>query len=97
MLGFTFAWLLETLWGFGKSHLAVPPLIMLWGTAAGLPLSSAIRILFPPLGSQLKGVNAPADWLKRIREPADMRTTTVIFVVAIVVYVALRSLSRGYR
>jgi hypothetical protein len=38
MLGFTLAWLLETLWRFGRSDLSVPLLIMLWGTAAGLPL-----------------------------------------------------------
>jgi hypothetical protein len=96
MLGFTLGWMLETLWRFGKSHLAVPLLIRLWGSAAGLPLSSAMRMLFPPVVGQLEGVNAPADWLKKTREPADKRTATVIFV-AVIVYVALHSLSRSFR
>lgn len=92
MLGLTLAWLLEALWQFGGSNLAIPVLILLWGSAAALPLSSTVRVLFPPLPGQLKGVNAPADWLKQASEPPGKRTATIIFVALVVVYVALRSL-----
>ena len=38
---------------------------MLCGSALGLLMSCAIRMLFPPAGDQLQGVNAPVYWLER--------------------------------
>jgi hypothetical protein len=92
ILGLTLAWFLETIWQFGKSNLAIPVLILLWGSAAALPLSWTVRVLFPPLPGQLKGVNAPADWLKQASEPVGKPAAAIVFVVLVVVYVALRSL-----
>lgn len=49
----------------GNPELAVPGWITLYGCAASLLLSSAIRVLFPPVTDQLQGANAPALWLKQ--------------------------------
>ncbi len=48
-----------------KSELAVPIWTTVYGCAIGLILSSVVRILFPPVSSQLQGANAPAAWLKQ--------------------------------
>lgn len=45
--------------------LAVPRLVFFYGCAASLLLSSALRMLFPPVTGQLLGANAPAFWLKQ--------------------------------
>jgi len=44
--------------------LAVPRWIFCYGCAAGLLLSSAVRMLFPPAAGQLQQVSAPALWIK---------------------------------
>ena len=45
--------------------LAIPPLVTFYGCAMSLLLSSAVRMLFPPVTEQLLGANAPAFWLKQ--------------------------------
>ena len=54
----------EALW-MKNSAWALPRWIAIYGCAIGLLLSSGIRMLFPPISSQLLGINAPAAWLKR--------------------------------
>jgi hypothetical protein len=49
----------------GRSHIALPIWITVYGCATGLILSSVVRILFPPVSDQLQGANAPAAWLKQ--------------------------------
>lgn len=54
----------EALW-MDKSDWALPRWIAIYGCAIGLLLSSGIRMVFPPIGSQLLGIHAPAAWLKQ--------------------------------
>lgn len=54
----------EALW-MKKSDWALPHWIAIDGCAIGLLLSSGIRMLFPPVGSKLLGINAAAAWLKQ--------------------------------
>src|SRR5262249_29453276 len=51
------------LW-ISHSDLALSRLVVLYGCAMSLLLSSAVRMFFPPVTQQLLGVNAPALWLK---------------------------------
>jgi hypothetical protein len=53
----------EALW-MKKSDWALPQWVATYGCLLGLLLSSGIRMLFPPISSQLLGINAPAAWLK---------------------------------
>jgi hypothetical protein len=46
-------------------NLALPRWILFYGCALSLLLSSAVRLLFPPVADQLQGAHAPALWLKR--------------------------------
>jgi len=54
----------ELLW-ISNSDLALPRWVMFYGCAISLLLSSAIRMLFPPITDQLLGASAPALWLKQ--------------------------------
>jgi hypothetical protein len=54
----------EMLW-LGKPDLTVPRSIVFYGCAMSLLLSSALRMLFPPVTSRLLGAHIPAFWLKR--------------------------------
>ena len=51
----------------GSPHLAVPRWIFFYGCAAGLLLSSAVRMMLPPSPLKLQEVSASALWTK----PAD--------------------------
>jgi hypothetical protein len=68
---------------------ALPIGILVYGCAASLLLSSAIRLLFPPGSQQLQGVNVPASWLKRAVDPLEiphgvMRMGKVVLVLCVV-------------
>ena len=65
LLGFGLAVGSQAVFRAGKSDLALPSWIMVYGSAMSLLLSSAIRLSFPPIADQLRGVNAPALWLKQ--------------------------------
>jgi hypothetical protein len=47
-----------------QPDLTVPILIVLYGSAASLLLSSGIRMSFPPAANQLHGPSVPTFWLK---------------------------------
>lgn len=47
------------------TSVALPRWVLLYGAVAALLSSSAVRLLFPPVSSQLQGVSAPAHWLER--------------------------------
>jgi hypothetical protein len=79
----------EMLW-IGKSGLALPRWIMFYGCAMSLLLSTAIRILFPPVSRQPLGANAPVLWLKQdggsganLGIVAVLKVIAAIFVLAI--------------
>jgi hypothetical protein len=65
LLGFGLAVGSQAVFRAGKSDLALPSWIMVYGSAMSLLLSSAVRLSFPPIADQLRGVNAPALWLKQ--------------------------------
>jgi hypothetical protein len=65
VLGLGCALLSQGMFRMSNPDLALPAWITLYGCAAGLLLSSAVRLLFPPVMDQLKGAHVPADWLKR--------------------------------
>lgn len=48
-----------------KTSFALPIWTLLYGAAASLLLTSALRLLFPPATDQLQGAHIPAGWLKR--------------------------------
>jgi hypothetical protein len=51
------------------ADLALPRLMMLYGGGMSLLLSSALRLVFPPVVDQLQGANVPAYWLERSGGP----------------------------
>jgi hypothetical protein len=74
----------------GKSDLALPSWIMVYGSAMSLLLSSAVRVLFPPVTDRLQGVNAPALWLKQDGGTGDNTPgVTQTALLAAIVAVAL--------
>ena len=50
--------------------LALPLWILFYGSTICLPLTSAIRILFPPVTDRPVGASGPADWLKHEGVPS---------------------------
>ena len=78
------------LW-MGNPDLAIPRWIAFYGSAMVLLLSSAVRMLFPPVTGQLLGANAPAFWLKqaggsRESPPGIIRVfTPIVAVMALVI------------
>jgi hypothetical protein len=60
-----FAILSEGVLAVTNPRLTVSLWVLINGCAMGLLLMTSIRLLFPPPEGQLRGVNAPAAWLKR--------------------------------
>jgi hypothetical protein len=86
-----------TLWARNPT-IPLPLWILLSGCAMGLLLSSAIRMLFPPLTHRLQGVNAPAFWLKRDGGEMGERTKSflqAVIAAAIVAGAIMGALSSG--
>ena len=77
------------LWA-GDPGLSIPRPIALYGCAMSLLLSSAVRLLFPPMANQLQEANAPATWLKQagVSEGAAHGITLILKVVAAIVATA---------
>lgn len=76
----------EALW-MKKSDWALPHWIAIDGCAIALLLSSGIRMLFPPISSQLLGINAPAAWLKQAGASSESRLSRILKPIAGVVTV----------
>ncbi len=102
LLGFGLAVGSQVVFRAGKSDLAIPPWIMIYGSAMSLLLTSAVRLLFPPVTDRLQGVNAPALWLKQDRgtgqdTPGVSQAALIaaIVAVAVCVVVAYRIWKRG--
>jgi hypothetical protein len=70
-----------------QALMPLPMAISFLGCTMSLPLTSAVRVLFPPVTDQLEGVSAPAIWLKRQGEPVDISpgVVSVLKAVALVV------------
>ncbi|HUJ20443.1 MAG TPA: hypothetical protein VLX58_02925 [Bryobacteraceae bacterium] len=65
LLGLALALASQGLLWISNPALALPRWITFYGCAMSLLLSSAIRMLFPPVTGRLQGANAPAHWLKQ--------------------------------
>ena len=90
LLGFGLAVGSQAVFRAGKSDLAVPSWIMIYASAMSLLLSSAIRLLFPPVTDRLQGVNAPALWLKQDGGTGEnTQGVTQAALIAAIVAVAL--------
>ena len=83
VLGLGFALLSQGMFRMSNSDLALPAWVTLYGCAAGLLLSSAVRLLFPPVLDQLKGAHVPADWLKRSGGSGTRAVETIAAIVAL--------------
>ncbi len=79
-------------------QILLPGWVLFYGCAMSLLLSSAIRLLFPPITHGLLGVNAPAFWLKRggsgIGETAQTCIQAII-IAAIVAGAMMAAMSSG--
>ncbi len=75
----------------GNRALALPPWIMLYGSAICLLLASCVRVLFPPVTDRPVGASGPAFWLKQAGEPSRNTAiaTDVIKSVGLLVLVAV--------
>jgi hypothetical protein len=93
VLGAGLALAFEGILWISSPDLAVPRWIFFYGCAAGLLLSSAVRILFPPAAGQLQQVTAPTLWIKPAGgSPGIPRgIVEVVRVAAIVVVMAIVS------
>lgn len=82
--------------GFGLTLLLrtfVPPLILLFGAAFGMPLVAALRMLYTPIPDAPRGTHGPAHWMKQ--ELADLPELIVAYryplmVLLIVIWLAAR-------
>jgi hypothetical protein len=88
VLGLGFALLSQGMFRLSNPDLALPGRIAFYGCAAGLLLSSAVRLLFPPVMDQLKGAHVPADWLKR-SGGSDTRVVEAIAVIVALLLILL--------
>jgi hypothetical protein len=65
LLGLVMALASQGLLWISNPDLTLPRWVMFYGCAMSLLLSSAVRILVPPVTEQLLGASAPALWLKQ--------------------------------
>jgi hypothetical protein len=103
VLGVGLALASQGIFRISNPDLALPIWITLYGCTIALLLSSAVRMLFPPASGQLRGVNVPADWLKRSSESMGTlgtsiqaaRSIAVVTLVIVVVLIAYQVWKRG--
>jgi hypothetical protein len=88
MLGVVCALVSQGMLWSGSADLALPPWILLYGCAMSLLLSCAVRMLFPPMTQQLRGANAPADWLKQAGGSSENPTALPAIAAAFLLLLA---------
>lgn len=89
LLGIAIALASQAILWVAGTGLALPPWNVIYGCAVSLPLSSAIRLLFPPVTAGLLGANAPAVWLKQSGEPREKAFPAALALAIIGVLVLL--------
>jgi hypothetical protein len=82
ILGLGVASLSQVVLSAGNRALALPPWIMLDGSAICLLLASVVRILFPPVTDRPVGAGGPAFWLKQAGETSGIAATVGFLVLA---------------
>ncbi len=88
LIGLGLALLSQAILGARNPAIPLPGWILLFGCAMSLLLSSAIRMLFPPLTHRLQGVDAPAYWLKRSGGGIGEKTQALVQGIIIAAIVA---------
>jgi hypothetical protein len=92
VLGLGVASFVEIVLSTGHRALALPPWIMLDGSAICLLLASAVRNLFPPVTDRPVGAGGPAFWLKQAGESSGFAATVVLSLLIILcIALAVRS------
>lgn len=99
LLGIAIALASQLVLRVGNSGLALPRWITLYGCAMGLLLSSAVRMLFPPVAGQLLSANAPALWLRQAAgsrggRKAVSAVVALAIIVVLVVLIAVYQISK---
>jgi hypothetical protein len=91
VLGLGVASLSQVALSAGDRALALPPSIMLYGSAICLLLASAVRILFPPVTDRPLGASGPAFWLKHAGEPSVIAPAAINVIkgIGLIAVVAL--------
>jgi hypothetical protein len=81
--GIGLALLSQALLRTAHAGLELPFRTALYGYAMSLLLTSAVRMLFPPVTAQVQGALVPADWLKRTGgRAADVGTISAAALIA---------------
>lgn len=88
ILGIAIALASQALFRVSNPDVAVPGWIALYGSAMGLLLSSAIRLLFPPRSYQLAAANVPADYPRREERMRSMNSRIKIVIICAVLICA---------
>ncbi len=78
VLGLAFAYLSQEALSADNRLLALPSLVMFFGSAAGLLLSVGIKLLFPSAIDRPAGAGGPALWLKHSPEPVRMASEAML-------------------
>jgi hypothetical protein len=73
----------QNLLRLGGADLALTQQILVYGCAMSLLLSSAVRMLFPPVTDQLQGANVPAHWLKRESVSIGVPLRVIIIIASV--------------
>jgi hypothetical protein len=92
VLGIGFALVSQGMFRMSNPDLALPGWITVYGCGIGFLLSSAVRMLFPPVANQLQGVHGPAHWLKQPggqlgSSDAGMRVVKCFAVILLVLWI----------
>lgn len=95
VIGLLFALASQGVFRILNPDLALPGGILFYGCAFSFPFSYTIRLSFPPVTAQLKGVNAPAEWLKqsggtRGRQSGVNRSRILLIATVAVLVIAYR-------
>ena len=95
MLGFLMALASQGMLWISDSERALPRWIAFYGCAMSLLLSSAIRILFPPVTGQILSANAPALWLKQAGGSGETLQGSIRVLKGMLAVVALAIVGAG--
>jgi hypothetical protein len=91
------ALLLRNALAIGRSELALPASIMLWGCGVGVLLVSTLRMLFPPVTDMPQGASGPPFWQHYVSLRISPEVLSIVSFVAMIVAAALVILYRHHR
>ena len=89
VLGLGFAYLSHMALVADDPVLALPMRVMFFGSAAGLLLSTGLKLLFPPVVDRPAGAGGPALWLKHTAAPFRVTREVLLIVKALLIVLLL--------